>query len=384
VPKFIYLDMEEYRDLQLTAQAFMRTLDRPGLEHVSGGIALQAYVPDSVLVHREINEWAERRVAKGGAPVTIRVVKGANMEAERVDAALHDWPQAPYERKIETDANYKRMLREGMEHLHAVRLGVASHNLFDLAYGLVLASNENAGARMQFEMLEGMANHQRRALLEQIRGKHDQHLLLYAPACGKEEFLNAIGYLLRRLDENTGPENFLRHAFRLEVGSKDWEELERGFREAFRFEASVEPRRTQNRLTETFNTPRPEMLWKDFHNEPDTDWSLRQNSEWAEKLVSKKDPSPRAIHWSLPGMNWKASRLANALTRPGPARSSRVMRKLRRRTSIVRSLAQRPTRMHGEPRVLEAEAKSWASWLRRFGKPATNCCGRHSWTAGRF
>jgi RHH-type proline utilization regulon transcriptional repressor/proline dehydrogenase/delta 1-pyrroline-5-carboxylate dehydrogenase len=301
VPKFIYLDMEEYRDLQLTAQAFMRTLDRPGLEHVSGGIALQAYVPDSVLVHREINEWAERRVAKGGAPVTIRVVKGANMEAERVDAALHDWPQAPYERKIETDANYKRMLREGMEHLHAVRLGVASHNLFDLAYGLVLASNENAGARMQFEMLEGMANHQRRALLEQTRGKHDQHLLLYAPACGKEEFLNAIGYLLRRLDENTGPENFLRHAFRLEVGSKDWEELERGFREAFRFEASVEPRRTQNRLTETFNTPRPEMLWKDFHNEPDTDWSLRQNSEWAEKLVSKMDPSPRAIPLVIAG-----------------------------------------------------------------------------------
>jgi RHH-type transcriptional regulator, proline utilization regulon repressor / proline dehydrogenase / delta 1-pyrroline-5-carboxylate dehydrogenase len=30
VPKFIYLDMEEYRDLSLTAQAFMDTLDRPG------------------------------------------------------------------------------------------------------------------------------------------------------------------------------------------------------------------------------------------------------------------------------------------------------------------------------------------------------------------
>src|SRR5690606_26177798 len=34
VPKFVYLDMEEYRDKEITAQAFMRTLDRPGLEQV--------------------------------------------------------------------------------------------------------------------------------------------------------------------------------------------------------------------------------------------------------------------------------------------------------------------------------------------------------------
>ena len=82
--------------------------------------------------------------------------------AERVDAALHDWPQAPFQYKIETDSNYKRMLQYGMAHLGAVRLGVASHNIFDLAYGLVLASRTDAEERVQFEMLEGMANHQRR------------------------------------------------------------------------------------------------------------------------------------------------------------------------------------------------------------------------------
>ena len=45
--KFVYLDMEEYRDMRLTAEAFMRTLERPGLEQVRAGIALQAYLPDS-------------------------------------------------------------------------------------------------------------------------------------------------------------------------------------------------------------------------------------------------------------------------------------------------------------------------------------------------
>ena len=33
--------MEEYRDKELTAEAFMRTLDRPGLEQVRAGIALE-------------------------------------------------------------------------------------------------------------------------------------------------------------------------------------------------------------------------------------------------------------------------------------------------------------------------------------------------------
>ncbi len=119
VAKFVYLDMEEYRDLSLTAEAFLRTLGRPGLEKVRAGIALQAYVPDSFAVQQRITEWALRRVAAGGAPVTIRIVKGANMEMERVDASIHDWPQAPFLTKVETDANYKRMVEFALrpEHL---------------------------------------------------------------------------------------------------------------------------------------------------------------------------------------------------------------------------------------------------------------------------
>jgi RHH-type proline utilization regulon transcriptional repressor/proline dehydrogenase/delta 1-pyrroline-5-carboxylate dehydrogenase len=298
VPKFIYLDMEEYRDLQLTARAFMATLDRPGLEGVSAGMALQAYIPDSARVQRDITAWARLRVQGGGAPVTLRIVKGANMEMERVEASLRGWPQAPFPTKRETDANYKRMLHAALqpENLAAVRVGVASHNIFDLAFGLVLAAEARAGDRVQFEMLEGMANHQRRALLEQTR-----HLLLYAPACRKEEFLNAIGYLIRRLDENTGPENFLRHAFKLETGSPEWEVLENGFRAAFRTAVSDAPRRTQSRLIERFVSPRPEMRWDAFENEPDTDWSLPANGDWARQIVARTDAAAVEIPLVIAG-----------------------------------------------------------------------------------
>ena len=325
VSKFVYLDMEEYRDKEITAEVFMRTLARPGLEAVRAGIVLQAYIPDSLLTQQRVTEWARERVATGGAAVTLRIVKGANMEMERVEASLHGWPQAPYQEKCDTDANYNRMLRYGLrkENLAAVRLGIASHNLFTLAYGLVLAAEEGALDRVQFEMLEGMANHQRRALFELT-----QNMLLYAPACRQEEFLNAIGYLVRRLDENTGRENFLRHAFRLRVDTDDWKELEAGFVKSFERIDSVssEPRRKQDRgqgrgaddhrdqndglesgaggargkavqnrgeappsgLTAT-GTPSPAVPspWPLFHSEPDTDWSLPHHSQWAENIVVK-------------------------------------------------------------------------------------------------
>src|ERR1041384_1361967 len=72
VSKFVYLDMEEYRDKELTAEAFMRTLDRKGMEKVRAGIALQAYIPDSFGTLLRIQKWARARVAGGSSRVTVR------------------------------------------------------------------------------------------------------------------------------------------------------------------------------------------------------------------------------------------------------------------------------------------------------------------------
>jgi RHH-type proline utilization regulon transcriptional repressor/proline dehydrogenase/delta 1-pyrroline-5-carboxylate dehydrogenase len=286
VPKFVYLDMEEYRDLDITSKVFMRTLSRPGLEKVNAGIALQAYLPESFSVLREITEWAQARVAAGGSPVTVRIVKGANMEAERVEASVAGWPQAPFVTKPETDANYKRMIRYALTpaNIDAVHVGVATHNLFDVSYGLVLAHKNCVFDKVQFEMLEGIANHQRRALHEIA-----DNVLLYAPATRKEDFVNAIGYLIRRLDENTGPENFLRHAFALKVGDEVWQKLERDFLASFgnADEIGHRPRRQQDRGRAP--APRKEGLLKsvDFDNEPDTDFSLQPNVDWAKNLVTE-------------------------------------------------------------------------------------------------
>lgn len=155
----------------------------------------------------------------GGAPIKLRIVKGANMEMENLESSLFNWPLAPYDNKLEVDANYKRMVSYGMqkENIQAVNLGIASHNLFELAYAATLAEKIEVTDYFYFKMLEGMADHVRRALQETTGD-----VLLYAPVAGKVEFINAIAYLIRRLDENTAKEIFLRYAPGLQVNSPEW------------------------------------------------------------------------------------------------------------------------------------------------------------------
>ncbi len=84
--KIVNLDMEAYTDLYLTAEAFKKTLSLPELKNCSAGLALQAYIPDSYAILKDLTEWAKERVNNGGAPIRVRLVKGANLEMEKVEA----------------------------------------------------------------------------------------------------------------------------------------------------------------------------------------------------------------------------------------------------------------------------------------------------------
>lgn len=280
VPKFVNLDMEEYRDLHLTVDLFKRVLEDPEFHLHSAGIVLQSYIPDSYEIQQELTEWAKKRVMNGGAPIKIRIVKGANLAMEQVEASLRDWAQAPYVSKTDVDANFKRMVMYGskLENATAAHLGIGSHNLFDIAFSMLLRAENQIEEQVCFEMLEGMADHMRR-VVQNLSGD----MLLYCPAATKEEFQNAIAYLVRRLDENTAPENFLRHSFGLIPDSQTWKEQVELFKKACQITDTVScnPRRTQDR---SLSPKSPHCCC--FENEPDTDWSLPQNRIWAETIIS--------------------------------------------------------------------------------------------------
>lgn len=289
--KFINLDMEEYRDLRLTVAVFQKVLDEPEFQEYSAGIVLQAYLPDSHHYQKELTEWAKKRVQGGGAPIKIRIVKGANLAMEQFEASLRGWPQAPYQAKDEVDANYKKMVIYGCipEHARAVRIGVASHNLFDISFAMLLRVENEVESYVGFEMLEGMADHIRRTV-QKLTGD----ILLYCPVATKQEFQHAIAYLIRRLDENTGPENFLRHVFGLKPGTEAWDIQSSLFSESCHEIGSVfsESRRTQNRLLHPA-APDPKSP---FENESDTDFSLPQNQQWAEEISRHwKEVQPKPI-----------------------------------------------------------------------------------------
>lgn len=280
-PKFINLDMEEYRDLHLTMAAFCQVLDEEEFLGLRAGIVLQAYLPDSAHAQQELTEWALARVKRGGASVKLRIVKGANLAMERVEAALHGWEQAPYLRKLDVDANFKRMVEYGChpERIRAVNLGIASHNLFDVAYALLLREDREVIDGVEFEMLEGMANHQARSIQQAAEG-----LLLYAPVVKAEDFHSAIAYLVRRLDENTAPENFLHDLFGLKPGSSAWNRQQERFLAACTQIDTVsdQPQRTQDRRTEVPLAP----LELPFVNTPDTDFSLPANVAWVKEIFA--------------------------------------------------------------------------------------------------
>ena len=107
-PTFVNLDMEEYKDLSLTVDTFTHLLDEPEFLELEVGVVLQAYIPDSLDALVRLTAWALQRRRRGGAPVKVRIVKGANLAAESVDAAVHGWPLAPFGTKAGTDANTRR------------------------------------------------------------------------------------------------------------------------------------------------------------------------------------------------------------------------------------------------------------------------------------
>ncbi len=246
-PTFINLDMEEYHDLDLTVAVFTRILESfPDLE---AGIVLQAYLPDALSAMQELQEWAAKRRSNGGAPIKVRVVKGANLAMERVDAAIHGWPLATWSTKQETDTNYKRVLDWAMttERVDGVRIGVAGQNLFDIAYAWLLAGDRGVRDAVEFEMLLGMDT----GPTDAVRADIDQ-LLLYTPVVKPAEFDVAISYLVRRLEENASSDNFMSAAFEIadnpELLSR---EIQRFLDSVKDLDETVpQPHRNQNRMTE--------------------------------------------------------------------------------------------------------------------------------------
>ena len=283
--KFVNLDMEEYRDVGLTVDAFIYTLSQKPFFALYAGIVIQSYIPDALSYLQKLSKWALERVEAGGAPIKIRLVKGANQEMELTEASLRGWPCVTYLNKAQTDANYKILMDYLLDPqiASAVHTGVASHNLFDHALGMLLARERGVEESYSAEMLEGMSETAYKLLKNE-----GLEVILYAPTATAKTFTNAIAYLVRRFDENTAEQNFLRHSFGLRVNSPAWEKLVRSYDDALLKipDLNLKAFRTQNRSLPPRVLEIDPSIYR-FVNESDTDFALPQNRQWAEHIRYK-------------------------------------------------------------------------------------------------
>lgn len=294
--KFINLDMEEYHDLDLTIAVFTAILDRPEFAALEAGIVLQAYLPDALSAMIRLQEWSAARRARGGAPIKVRLVKGANLPMEQVEASLHGWPLATWGSKQDSDTNYKRVLNYAMQpkRIANVRVGVAGHNLFDVAFAWLLAGQRGVRDGIEFEMLLGMATSQAEAVRREVGS-----LLLYTPVVHPGEFDVAIAYLIRRLEEGASQDNFMSAVFELHSDSTLFErEWQRFLASLHALDADVpQPNRVQDRGTEVIDdhvaAQEPERpvhylaVEPLFANVPDTDPSTPGNRSWGRAIQER-------------------------------------------------------------------------------------------------
>ncbi|MET0907839.1 MAG: bifunctional proline dehydrogenase/L-glutamate gamma-semialdehyde dehydrogenase, partial [Ilumatobacteraceae bacterium] len=365
-PVFVNLDMEEYRDLHLTVDAFRLVLDEPTFHALPAGIVLQAYLPDTHAVLDALLAWIGQRHLAGRAPVKVRLVKGANLAMEHVDAELGGWTAAPYATKADVDASYKALLDRLLDAAAAGGLvvGVGSHNLFDVAWALDERERRGVVGAVGIEMLEGMAPPQSRATAAAAG-----EVLLYTPVVTDEDFAASIAYLSRRLDENAGPENFLRSLFTITPGSPVWEAERRRFEVAVRARTTVSgaPRRCQDRSSEArrFDPEGP------FANEPDTDFTQAANRRWIAAHLRDDRPAPlpelitttagidAVVERARQGAEqWRATSTADR--RQALARVAEVMAAERGRTLSVMAHEAAKTVREGDPEV--SEAIDFANW----------------------
>ena len=297
---FLNLDMEDYKDLDLTIAVFTAILDQADMRGYEAGIVLQAYLPDSLGALQRLQEWARKRVDAGGSRIKVRIVKGANLSMERVDAEIHGWELTTWPSKQATDTNYKRMLNWAMtpERTRAIRLGVAGQNIFDIAFAYELRAARGLEDSVEFEMLSGMATG-----IQEVVRRDVGSLLLYVPVVNPREFDVAISYLVRRLEENAAPENFMSGVFDIATNEDVFA------RERDRFLAALSdvdpdgpapvPNRRQDRLAErAAGVPAEqgslaERARRPFVSEADSDPALAANRQWARDIAAAIPTSTR-------------------------------------------------------------------------------------------
>jgi RHH-type proline utilization regulon transcriptional repressor/proline dehydrogenase/delta 1-pyrroline-5-carboxylate dehydrogenase len=252
---FINVDMESYEKKDLTLRIVCNVLMEPEFrERDDVGIVIQCYLRDSLRDLVMLRDFARER----GAPLWVRLVKGAYWDYETVHAMANGWPIPVYQKKVQSDANFERCTRFVLRHREHLRPAIGSHNIRSLAHAIATSRVLKLDPLdFELQMLYGMADAEKQAIVDL-----GHRLRIYMPF---GELIPGMAYLVRRLLENTSNDSFLRAGF----------VERRSPRELLRDPAATAM--LDDEPTKTMSVTSP--LAATFRNQPPVDFARAENRE---------------------------------------------------------------------------------------------------------
>jgi RHH-type transcriptional regulator, proline utilization regulon repressor / proline dehydrogenase / delta 1-pyrroline-5-carboxylate dehydrogenase len=199
----MYVDAEDSGNNEIIYECFKRVFGSQEFQSMPyPGIVIQAYSRGSEGRVREMIEFARRR----GSPIAIRLVKGAYWDYERVVSAQNDWEFPLWSHKESSDAHYERLSRLLIDNHTIVMPAFGSHNIRSLSHACCYAQARGLSpSDFEIQVLYGMAE----PIADAFKAR-GYLVRMYVPL---GEILPGMGYLVRRLLENTSNESFLKHTF---------------------------------------------------------------------------------------------------------------------------------------------------------------------------
>lgn len=200
---FCYVDMEDTALTDIIIESFKAALERSALRDFNqAGIVLQAYLRRTEEDAKKLITWARRSERQIG----VRLVKGAYWDTETILAKQHSWAVPVWQKKESSDYNYERLADLLLENYETIIPAFGSHNIRSLCYAIKAAEARNIPTtHFELQTLFGMGENIKKAFVE-------RNFLVreYAPV---GELIPGMGYLVRRLLENTSNEGFLNLSF---------------------------------------------------------------------------------------------------------------------------------------------------------------------------
>lgn len=199
----MYVDAEDSASNPIIYETFKRVFGSPEFcTFPYPGIVVQAYAKEARSMLLDLLSFAEKR----GAPIAVRLVKGAYWDSETILSLQNQWPSPLFAHKESSDANFEELSRILIDNHRLCLPAFGSHNIRSLAHACRYAESKGLTAKdFELQMLYGMA--------EPIAKAFSQKGYLVRMYVPLGDMIVGMGYLVRRLLENTSNESFLKHAF---------------------------------------------------------------------------------------------------------------------------------------------------------------------------